>query len=131
MDFSGASAIPPSRTCVLPWKFWKTRSAGSGPPPQPKPPGVAPQGSPAAFRAAAALPADAALQVMVAKLPDWPGKLTEASTGLRIFEYSPRFAKRKEVPQLPRTVAPTVSLISQVKATFGLRVIPDRFGFPP
>ena len=39
-----------------------------------------------------------------------------------MVEYSPALAKRNEVPQPPRTVAPTISSISQVNPIFGLLV---------
>src|SRR6185312_6989131 len=96
------------------------------------PPGVAPQPKPAANSAAAVPPGTGALpeQAMATFCPE-VGRLADWSVGLAMAENSPSFAKRKELPQLPRTVAPTKSSTTQVKATFGLLVPPVRLGLPP
>src|SRR5215467_2208371 len=105
----------------------KLRNAGCGPPPQVRPPGADPHANPAANRAAAVLPGVGwpFVHEMRATAAS-PGRPNAPAGSLATVEYSPALAKRKEVPQLPRTVAPTISSRSQVKATLGLVVEPER-----
>src|SRR5665213_1266646 len=96
------------------------------------PPGELPQAKPAAISAWAALPG-----------VDWPllpheretacplpAILADWSVGLRTLENSPSLAKRKDEPQLPRTVAPVISSRIHVNATLGLLVEPVSSGLP-
>src|SRR5579872_261489 len=95
------------------------------------PPGALLQLNPAATSPAASEPAGAAplLQESV-KLVPAVGRLTDWSAGPAV-ENSPALAKRKDEPQLPRTVAPIRSSTTQVNASFGLVVEPVRAGLPP
>src|SRR5437868_3407110 len=98
------------------------------------PPGVLPQGkSPVANRAAAAPPGTGwplLAQAMERACP-LPGRFADWLTGLSTLENSPSLAKRKDDPQLPRTVTPAVSSTSQVNATLGFLVVPCRLTLPP
>src|SRR5579871_1965955 len=53
-----------------------------------------------------------------------PGRFVGTFWSLNTTEYSPALAKRNDVPHDPRTVAPSISSTSQVKANFGLLVPP-------
>src|SRR5215831_8223163 len=125
MDFSGARLTPPSRDVGRPVAaLIKLRSSGCGPPAQLIPPGTELQANPAANSTAAALPAvgEAPAHGSLSESP--LGKLRAPLASLSVVENSPALAKRKEVPQEPRNVAPMSWSTTQVKATFGLDVPP-------
>src|SRR5215469_17436837 len=88
------------------------------------PPGSELQAKPAANSVAAALPGTGAAPAHGSLSESPLGKLRAPLASLRVVEYSPALAKRKEVPQEPRIVAPTSGSTSQVNATFGLLVPP-------
>src|SRR5437763_8614068 len=102
----------------------KLRNRGCGPPPQLKPAGFAPQANPAATRVASRLPAVGWPLAQVIEIPFDPLKPNAVSVSFATSEYSLILARRKEVPQEPRMVAPVRSSMRQVNASFGLLVPP-------